>query len=117
LDLFDKCTQFDLALQSARARNRFFYSRAISPAASPLTTREGRELINLGSNNYLGLTDHPKVKAAAVAAIAEYGTGCAGSRLLTGPAKPRGDRNRKAYSPIRSCSRPYRPAGRLSASV
>jgi 8-amino-7-oxononanoate synthase len=84
LDLFDKCGQFDLALRSARARNRFFYSRAITPAAAPLTTREGRELINLGSNNYLGLTEHPKVKAATAAAIAEYGTGTAGSRLLTG---------------------------------
>ncbi len=84
MDLFDKCRQFDFALQSARARNRFFYSRAITPAAAPLTTREGRELINLGSNNYLGLTEHPKVKAATTAAIAEYGTGTAGSRLLTG---------------------------------
>ena len=84
LDLFDKCRQFDLALQSARARNRFFYSRAITPAAAPLTTRDGRQLINLGSNNYLGLTEHPKVKAATAAAIAEYGTGSAGSRLLTG---------------------------------
>jgi 8-amino-7-oxononanoate synthase len=84
LDLFDKCRQFDLALQSARARNRFFYSRAIAPAAAPLTTRDGRELINLGSNNYLGLTEHPKVKGAAAAAVAEYGTGSAGSRLLTG---------------------------------
>ncbi|MBN2465340.1 aminotransferase class I/II-fold pyridoxal phosphate-dependent enzyme [candidate division WOR-3 bacterium] len=84
MDLFDKCRQFDSALQSARARNRFFYSRAIAPAAAPVTTREGRELINLGSNNYLGLTEHPQVKAAAAAAIAEYGTGSAGSRLLTG---------------------------------
>jgi 8-amino-7-oxononanoate synthase len=84
LDLFDKCRQFDLALQSARARNRFFYSCAITPAAAPITTRGGRELINLGSNNYLGLTEHPKVKAATAAAIAEYGTGSAGSRLLTG---------------------------------
>jgi 8-amino-7-oxononanoate synthase len=84
MDLFDKCRQFDFALQSARARNRFFYSRAISPAAAPLTTCGGRELINLGSNNYLGLTEHAEVKAAASAAIAEYGTGSAGSRLLTG---------------------------------
>jgi len=84
LDLFDKCSQFDLALQSVKARNRFFYSRAISPAAAPLTIRDGRELINLGSNNYLGLTEHPKVKSATAAAIAEYGTGSAGSRLLTG---------------------------------
>ncbi|MBM3331087.1 aminotransferase class I/II-fold pyridoxal phosphate-dependent enzyme [candidate division WOR-3 bacterium] len=84
LDLFDKCRQLDFALQSARARNRFFYSRAITPAAAPLATRDGRELINLGSNNYLGLTEHPKVQASAVAAVAEYGTGSAGSRLLTG---------------------------------
>jgi len=84
LDLFDKCRQFDLALQVTRARNRLFYCRAISPAAAPLTTRNGRQLINLGSNNYLGLTEHPKVKAAAAAAAAEYGTGSAGSRLLTG---------------------------------
>ena len=84
MDLFDKCGQFDVVLQSARTGNRFFYSRAITPAAAPLTTRGGRELINLGSNNYLGLTEHPKVKAAAVVAIAEYGTGSAGSRLLTG---------------------------------
>jgi len=84
LDLFDKCRQFDFALQSARARNRLFYSRAIAPAAAPVTTREGRELVNLGSNNYLGLTEHPQVKAAAAAAIAGFGTGSAGSRLLTG---------------------------------
>ena len=40
MDLFDKCRQSDFALQSARARNRFFYSRAITPAAAPLTTRD-----------------------------------------------------------------------------
>jgi 8-amino-7-oxononanoate synthase len=84
LDLFDKCRQFDIVLQSARAGNRLFYARAIAPAAAPVTTRDGRELINLGSNNYLGLTEHPRVKSAASAAIAEYGTGSAGSRLLTG---------------------------------
>lgn len=77
MDLFDKCRQFDFALQSARARNRLFYSRAIAPAAAPVTTREGRELINLGSNNYLGLTEHPQVKAAAAAA-----------KLNSGPAAP-----------------------------
>ena len=84
VDLFDKCRQFDVVLQSARAGNRLFYSRSIAPAAAPVTTREGRELINLGSNNYLGLTEHPQMKAAAAAAVVEHGTGCAGSRLLTG---------------------------------
>ena len=38
----------------------------------------------LGSNSYLGLTTHPKVKAAAIEAIKKYGSGCAGSRFLNG---------------------------------
>ena len=84
MDLFDKCRQFDQALAFIRAQNRFFYSRSISPAAAPVTVRDGRELINLGSNNYLGLTEHPDVKAAAVRALDQFGTGSAGSRLLTG---------------------------------
>jgi 8-amino-7-oxononanoate synthase len=45
---------------------------------------EGRQVIMAGSNNYLGLTAHPKVKEAAIAAIRKYGTGCSGSRYLTG---------------------------------
>jgi 8-amino-7-oxononanoate synthase len=45
---------------------------------------EGREMIMLGSNNYLGLTNDPEVKEAAAIALALYGTGCAGSRLLNG---------------------------------
>ena len=44
MDLFDNCRQFDSALQSARARNRFFYSRAITPAAAPLTTQAAGRL-------------------------------------------------------------------------
>jgi 8-amino-7-oxononanoate synthase len=84
MDLFQKCRQFDAMLQAARSQNHLFYSRAITPAASPVVRRKGRELINLGSNNYLGLTEHPAVKAAAIDAIREFGTGSAGSRLLTG---------------------------------
>ena len=41
-------------------------------------------MIMLGSNNYLGLTNHPKVKEAAIAAVKKYGTGCAGTRFLNG---------------------------------
>jgi 8-amino-7-oxononanoate synthase len=44
----------------------------------------GRRMIMVGSNNYLGLTNHPKVKEAAIEAIRKYGTGCAGSRFLNG---------------------------------
>ncbi len=84
MDLFDKCAQFGQMLLAVRGQNRFFYSRAICPAAAPVTTRAGRELVNLGSNNYLGLTEHPAVKTAACLAIEQHGTGSAGSRLLTG---------------------------------
>ncbi|PJF33759.1 MAG: 8-amino-7-oxononanoate synthase, partial [Candidatus Thermofonsia Clade 1 bacterium] len=47
-------------------------------------TFEGREVIMLGSNNYLGLTTHPRVRQAAMEAIAKYGTSCTGSRFLNG---------------------------------
>jgi 8-amino-7-oxononanoate synthase len=46
---------------------------------------EGRKIIMAGSNNYLGLTSDPRVRKAAIAAIEKYGTGCSGSRYLTGP--------------------------------
>jgi 8-amino-7-oxononanoate synthase len=47
-------------------------------------TIQGRTLLMLGSNNYLGLTTHPKLKEAAAAAVKKYGTGCTGSRFLNG---------------------------------
>ncbi len=50
-------------------------------------TMEGRKIIMIGSNNYLGLTTHPKVREAAIAAIKEYGTSCTGSRFLNGTLK------------------------------
>ena len=45
---------------------------------------EGKKVLMLGSNSYLGLTNHPKIKEAAAAAVEKYGTGCAGSRFLNG---------------------------------
>src|SRR5947209_13641774 len=45
---------------------------------------EGQKVLMLGSNSYLGLTNHPKIKEAATAAVEKYGTGCAGSRFLNG---------------------------------
>ncbi len=50
-------------------------------------TMEGRKIIMIGSNNYLGLTTHPKVREAAIAAIKQYGTSCTGSRFLNGTLK------------------------------
>ena len=60
------------------------YFRPIEENEGPVVQIEGRKVIMAGSNNYLGLTAHPKVKEAAIKAIEKYGTGCSGSRYLTG---------------------------------
>ena len=44
----------------------------------------GRKVLMFGSNSYMGITNHLKVKQAAIEAIEKYGTGCAGSRFLNG---------------------------------
>jgi 8-amino-7-oxononanoate synthase len=83
LDIFSKCGS-DARVQMARAASRNPFYRAISSAQDPVVVLDGHEVIMLGSNNYLGLTNHPEVKEAAAVALALYGTGCAGSRLLNG---------------------------------
>lgn len=60
------------------------YFRPLSSGQDTEVQMNGQKLLMLGSNNYLGLSTHPKVKEAAIAAIAKYGTGCAGSRFLNG---------------------------------
>ncbi len=60
------------------------YFRVVESEQDPEVIVEGKKMIMLGSNNYLGLTSHPKVKAAAIEAIKKYGSGCAGSRFLNG---------------------------------
>jgi 8-amino-7-oxononanoate synthase len=56
----------------------------IESEAGPVVTIDGRKLVMLGSNNYLGLTQDPRVKEAAIKAIEKYGSGCTGSRLMNG---------------------------------
>ena len=84
MDIFDKCA--DSAEYYARIREAgiYPYYRSISSGQDPVVTHLGKELVMLGSNNYLGLTNHPEVKEAAAVALAMFGTGCAGSRLLNG---------------------------------
>jgi len=60
------------------------YFRAIQSEQDTEVIIDGKKVLMFGSNSYLGLTSHPKVKAAAKAAIDKYGTGCAGSRFLNG---------------------------------
>jgi 8-amino-7-oxononanoate synthase len=60
------------------------YFRPIESEQGPSVTMNGKDVVMMGSNNYLGLTNHPEVKKAAQDAIDVYGTGCAGSRFLNG---------------------------------
>ncbi len=84
MDIFDKCNASATRAGLARAAHAYPYYRVITTPQDPVVIHEGRELVMLGSNNYLGLTNHPEVKEAAAIGLALYGTGCAGSRLLNG---------------------------------
>jgi len=83
MDIFDRCFNFK-KVEEAKEAGVYFLFRRIESAQGTEVMVNGRKLIMAGSNNYLGLTDHPKVKEAAKAAIERYGTGCAGSRFLNG---------------------------------
>jgi len=82
-DIFDKCFRFDKA-KALMSQGIYPYFRMIESAQDPEIMMHGKKMIMVGSNNYLGLTNHPKVKEAAIEAVKKYGTGCAGSRFLNG---------------------------------
>jgi len=84
VDVFRKCYEFAKWSDPLHAAGVYPYFRVISSPQEPVVVHQGQELVMLGSNNYLGLTNHPEVKEAAAMALALYGTGCAGSRLLNG---------------------------------
>jgi 8-amino-7-oxononanoate synthase len=83
LDLFNKCFEFTRA-DDVKKLGLYPYFRPIEANEGPVVQIEGRKIVMAGSNNYLGLTAHPAVKEAAIKAIEKYGTGCSGSRYLTG---------------------------------
>lgn len=83
MDIFQKCAKFTTA-KEVMAAGVYLYFRRIESAQDPEVIVGGRKMVMIGSNNYLGLTNHPKVKEAAIEAIKKYGTGCAGSRFLNG---------------------------------
>ncbi|MGH7162183.1 MAG: aminotransferase class I/II-fold pyridoxal phosphate-dependent enzyme [Planctomycetota bacterium] len=81
---FDKCKRFTRP-QEIQAEGVWPYFHPISASFQATeVTIEGRRMVMIGSNNYLGLTHHPKVQEAARRAIDEFGTGCSGSRFLNG---------------------------------
>ncbi|TMQ58018.1 MAG: pyridoxal phosphate-dependent aminotransferase family protein [Candidatus Eisenbacteria bacterium] len=83
MDLFDKCNRFK-EHRLAKAAGIYPYFLPIAENHGTEVTVDGRRIIMAGSNNYLGLTKHPKVIAAADAALRSFGTSNNGSRFLNG---------------------------------
>ncbi len=85
-DLFDKMRN-DVTIRRAKDASEvgmYPYFRALSDSEGTTATFEGKEVIMLGSNNYLGLTTDERVRAAAIEAVKRYGTSVTGSRFLNG---------------------------------
>jgi 8-amino-7-oxononanoate synthase len=83
LDLFEKCRRFTRP-QELQQIGLYPYFHPISGSRATRVVIDGREMIMVGSNNYLGLTHHPAVIEASIRAVEKYGTGCTGSRFLNG---------------------------------
>jgi len=83
MDIFEKCSKFTAA-KEAIAGGYYPYFIPLTENEGSEVVLRGRRLIMCGSNNYLGLTTHPKVRQAALDAIQRYGTSCTGSRFLNG---------------------------------
>ena len=85
-DVFAKAREHERLAMLAAARDADVlpYFRTLTSPALPVVEMEGARRIMLGSNNYLGLSDDPRVMAGARDALETYGTGLTGSRLLNG---------------------------------
>ncbi|HPI05363.1 MAG TPA: pyridoxal phosphate-dependent aminotransferase family protein [Saprospiraceae bacterium] len=84
--LLQKIRSYD-APQKLKQANLYPYFRVIESEQDTEVTIDGKTVLMFGSNSYLGLTNHPKLKEAAQQAVLKYGTGCAGSRFLNGTLK------------------------------
>ena len=82
-DIFQKCRKYTRH-KEAQASGLYPYFKAIESGAEAQVVIDGKRMIMIGSNNYLGLATHPKIKEAAKRAIDKYGSGCTGSRFLNG---------------------------------
>lgn len=83
MDLFKKCYVYDTA-KNARKAGYYPYFHELTSKQDTIVVMEDKEMIMIGSNNYLGLTSHPEVIQASVDATIKYGTGVSGSRFLNG---------------------------------
>lgn len=94
MDVFDKCGQYTLA-KEIMAFGVYPYFIPIGSAQGPEISIGGRRLVMMGSNNYLGLADDPRMKEAVRQAVERWGTGCAGSRFLNGTLELHEETERK----------------------
>jgi len=83
MSILDKCFNFTDA-RKAMELGYYPYFREISSEQDTEVICNGKRMLMMGSNSYLGLTTHPKVKEAGIEAMRKYGSGCAGSRFLNG---------------------------------
>ena len=83
MDLFKKCESLE-KVKKAKEEGVYPYFHQLNSKQGPEVVMEGKDIIMIGSNNYLGLTSHPEVIEAGVNAIKQYGSGCSGSRFLNG---------------------------------
>ncbi|MFZ5516386.1 MAG: aminotransferase class I/II-fold pyridoxal phosphate-dependent enzyme [Candidatus Zhuqueibacterota bacterium] len=83
MDLFQKAYTYT-RVEEAQAQGYYPYFKAIQSGAGSTVMIDGKKFIMIGSNNYLGLTQDPRVKKAAIDALETFGSGCTGSRFLNG---------------------------------
>ncbi|MEO8274027.1 MAG: aminotransferase class I/II-fold pyridoxal phosphate-dependent enzyme, partial [Chloroflexota bacterium] len=74
----------DAELEELKAKHLYRPLRVMSTAQGPVTVIDGREVISLSSNDYLGLTHHPSLRDAALAAVSEFGVGSGAVRTIAG---------------------------------
>ena len=84
MNLLQQKMQRYTAPQEAKAAGVYPYFRVIESDQDTVVKMNGKDVLMFGSNSYLGLTNHPKLKEAAKRAVDKYGSGCAGSRFLNG---------------------------------
>ena len=103
MDLFDKCSQLHPVVELMNAGFNAYYRVQQSPPDAEVVV-DGRRMIMLGSNNYLGLASDPRVKRAAVEAVEAWGAGTTGSRVLNGTlevhSSTRGGTRVEAFLPL-----------------
>lgn len=83
MDLFKKCEGME-KVKTAKELGVYPYFHTLNSKQGPQVVMEGKDMIMIGSNNYLGLTSHPEVIEAGIKALEKYGSGCSGSRFLNG---------------------------------